>query len=126
MCSAAPRTGEKEAAMLELKRQRLLAKLRQTDASLRKTPAKDPGTVERRIGRWLGRYPAAERLVIATVRSMDVVLPVREAASNRAAEVRLRIVARPEREVAILLQSLSLELPSLPKRIEDVVQKNAP
>ena len=242
LCRSADRQ-KKEAAMLELKRQRLMAKLRQTDASLRKSPAKDPGTVERRIGRWLGRYPAAERLVtvrlernseghaaglkitertenatwaqhahgayllrtncperdpaqlwrwymqltqaedafrvsktdlhlrpvfhqktarveahilvcflslalwrtmemwmhgkdlgncarqlikeIATVRSMDVVLPVREPSSNRTAEVRLRIVARPDREVAILLHRLGLELPSLPKRLQNVVEKIA-
>src|SRR4029077_9342581 len=54
---------QKEAAMLELKRQRLLAKLQQTDVSLRKRPCKDPGQIERRIGKWLGRYPAAERLL---------------------------------------------------------------
>jgi transposase len=242
LCRSADRQ-KKEAAMLELKRQRLMAKLRQTDASLRKTPAKDPGTVERRIGRWLGRYPAAERLVtvriernaegraaglkitersenaawaqhahgayllrtncperdpaklwrwymqltqaedafrvsktdlhlrpvfhqkthrveahilvcflslamwrtlemwmhgkdlgncarqlikeIGTVRSMDVVLPVREAVSKRTADVRLRVVARPDREVAILLQRLGLEMPSLPKRIQNVVEKTA-
>jgi transposase len=242
LCRSADRQ-KKEAAMLELKRQRLMAKLRQTDASLRKSPAKDPGTVERRIGRWLGRYSAAERLVtvrlernaeghaaglkitertenatwaqhahgayllrtncperdpaqlwrwymqltqaedafrvsktdlhlrpvfhqktarveahilvcflslalwrtlemwmhgkdlgncarqlikeIATVRSMDVVLPVREPSSNRTAEVRLRVVARPDREVAILLHRLGLELPSLPKRLQNVVEKIA-
>lgn len=234
---------KKEAGMLELKRQRLMAQLQQADASLRRKPAKDTGAVERRIGRWLGRYPAAERLVtvriehnaeghaaglkitertdntawaqhahgayllrtncaerdpaqlwrwymqltqaedafrvsktdlhlrpvfhqkthrveahilvcflslamwrtlemwmhgkglgncarqlikeIATVRSMDVVLPVREAQSNRTADLRLRVVARPDREVAFLLQRLGLEMPTLPKRIQNVVEKNA-
>jgi transposase len=242
LCRSADRQ-KKEAAMLELKRQRLLAQLRQADASLRKRPAKDPGIVERRIGRWLGRYPAAERLVtvrvernteghaaglkiteraentswaqhahgayllrtncterdpaqlwrwymqltqaedafrvsktdlhlrpvfhqktcrveahilvcflslamwrtlemwmhgkdlgncarqlikeIATVRSMDVVLPVHEAASRRTADLRLRVVARPDDQVAILLHRLGLELPSLPKRIQNVVEKTA-
>ena len=243
LCRSADRQ-KKEAAMLELKLQRLMAKLRQSDASLRKAPVKDSGRIERRIGRWLGRYPAAERLVtvriernaaghaaglkiterpenttwaqhahgayllrtnclerdpsqlwrwymqltqaedafrisktdlhlrpvfhqktdrveahilvcfltlalwrtlemwmhgkdlgncarqlikeISTVRSMDVVLPVREAASNRSTNVRLRVVARPDREVAILLQRLGLELPTLPKRIQNVVEKTAP
>ncbi|MGA7883750.1 MAG: hypothetical protein WCD63_23065, partial [Terrimicrobiaceae bacterium] len=32
-------------------------------ASLVRRPAKEPGKIERRIGRWLGRYPAAERLL---------------------------------------------------------------
>ena len=50
----------KEAAMLELQRQRLLAKLQQLDGSLTKHPRRVAGAVERRIGRWLGRYPAAE------------------------------------------------------------------
>ncbi len=42
--------------MLEQQCQRLLARLHKTDATLRQLPAKDPGHVERRIGRWLGRY----------------------------------------------------------------------
>jgi transposase len=234
---------KKEAAMLALQRQRLLAKLHQTDASLRKHPAKDPGAVERRIGRWLGRYAAAGRLLsvhversaeghatgltitersertawaqhahgayllrtncterdpaqlwrwymqltraeeafrisksdlnlrpvfhqktgrveahilvcfltlalwrtlemwmygkdlgncarqllkeVSTVRSMDVVLPVRAPGTKRTADLRLRLVARPEKEVAFLLHRLGIELPSLPKRIQNVVEKIA-
>lgn len=34
-----------------------------THASLQRRPAKDAGRIERRIGRWLGRFPAAERLL---------------------------------------------------------------
>ena len=41
--------------MLELQRQRLLAKLQQLDHSLVKHPRSDAGAVERRIGRWLGQ-----------------------------------------------------------------------
>jgi transposase len=62
LCRSSARR-QKEAAMLELQRQRLLAKLQQLDGSLAKRPRKDPGAVERRIGRWLGRYPAAEKLL---------------------------------------------------------------
>lgn len=50
LCRSSARR-EKEAAILDLQRQRLLAKLEQTDAALRRRPARDPGKIERRIGR---------------------------------------------------------------------------
>jgi transposase len=233
---------DKEAAMLELARQRLRAQLDKTHASLQKRPAKDPGAIERRIGRWLGRFPAAEKLIdvtvqrdpagracglamteraqrstwaehahgayllrtncpekdpaqlwgwymhlsqaedafhisksdlnlrpvfhhkterveahilvcfltlalwrtlemwmrgkglgnccrqllkeVATVRSLDVVLPVKETESGETREVRLRVVARPDRAVAELLVRLGLDLPSVPKLVETVVEKS--
>jgi transposase len=233
---------EKEAAMIELARTRLRAQLDKTHASLQKQPARDAGLIERRIGRWLGRFPAAERLIsvvvernaaghatglritehaersawaehahgayllrtnctekdpaklwrwymqltqaedafrisksdlslrpvfhqkterveahilvcfltlalwrtlemwmrgkglgncsrqlikeVATVRSMDVVLPVKESQSQETREVRLRVVARPDRPVAELLVRLGLELPSVPKLVQNVVEKN--
>lgn len=65
MCRSADRR-EKESAMLRQKRERLLAKLDEIDQSLRKRPAKIE-TAERRVGRWLGRYPAAERCCAVTV-----------------------------------------------------------
>ena len=241
LCRSSARR-EKEAAMIELARQRLRAQLDKTHASLQRRPAKDAGKIERRIGRWLGRFPAAERLIevtverdsqqracalkiteraqrtqwaanaqgayllrtscadknpaqlwrwymqltqaedafrisksdlnlrpvfhqkterveahilvcflslalwrtleqwmrgkqlgncarqlvkeVATVRSMDVVLPVRETSSNETREVRLRVVARPDRPVAELLVRLGLELPSAPKLVQNVVEKN--
>jgi hypothetical protein len=49
---------EKGAAILELQRQRLLAKLQQLDHLLTKRPGSDPGAVKGRIGGWLGGYPA--------------------------------------------------------------------
>jgi transposase len=49
--------------MLELQKERLLAKLGQVDASLKKHPTLDAAAIERRVGRWLGRYTSAERLV---------------------------------------------------------------
>jgi hypothetical protein len=219
---------EKEAAMIELARQRLRARLDKTHASLQKRPAQEPGKIERRIGRWLGRFPAAERLLeasveraerkawaehahgayllrtncperdpaqlwrwymrlsqaedafgisksdlnlrpvfhqktqrveahilvcflslalwrtlemwmhgkglgdcarrlveeVATVRSMDVVLPVKEDESQQAHEVRLRVVGRPDRPVAERLVRLGLDLPSAPKLMQNVVEKN--
>jgi transposase len=241
LCRSSARR-QKEAAMIELARQRLRAQLDKTHASLQKRPARDAGLIERRIGRWLGRFPAAERLItvtvernvegqatglhitehaersawaehahgayllrtnctekdpaklwrwymqlsqaedafrigksdlslrpvfhkkterveahilvcfltlalwrtlemwmrgkglgncsrqllkeVATVRSMDVVLPVKATESQETREVRLRVVARPDRPVAELLIRLGLELPSVPKLVQNVVEKN--
>ena len=241
LCRSSARR-EKEAAMIELARKRLRAQLDKTHASLRQRPARDAGLIERRIGRWLGRFPAAERLLtvtvernaqghatdlkitehaersawaghahgayllrthctekgparlwrwylqlsqaedafrisksdlslrpvfhqkterveahilvcfltlalwrtlemwmrgkglgncsrqlikeVATVRSMDVVLPVRETESQETREVRLRVVARPDRLVAELLVRLGLDLPGVPKTVQNVVEKN--
>jgi len=227
--------------MLELARKRLRAQLDKTHASLQRRPAKDPNLIERRVGRWLGRFAAAERLLevtvqrdadnhacglmiteraerttwaeqahgayllrtnctekdpvklwrwyvqlsqaeaafrisksdlslrpvfhhkterveahilvcflslalwrtlemwmhgkglgdcarellkqVSTVRSMDVVLPVKEAASQQTRELRLRVVARPDRPVAELLVRLGLDLPSAPKSVQNVVEK---
>lgn len=233
---------EKEAAMMELARKRLRTQLDKTHASLQRRPTRDAGKVERRIGRWLGRFPAAERLIevtverdaqqracglkiteraepaqwaahahgayllrtnclekdpaqlwrwymqltqaedafriskndlnlrpvfhqkterveahilvcflslalwrtleqwmqgkglgncarqlvkeVATVRSMDVVLPIRDQSNHDARQVRLRIVARPDRPVAELLVRLGLDLPDVPKLVQNVVEKN--
>jgi hypothetical protein len=241
LCRSSARR-EKERAMIELARKRLRAQLDKTHASLQKRPAPDAGRIERRIGRWLGRFPAAERLIevtvernargqacglsitehtertawaelahgayllrtncsekdptklwrwyiqlsqaedafrisksdlslrpvfhqkterveahilvcfltlalwrslemwmygkglgncarqlvkeVGTVRSLDVVLPVKEPDRQQTREVRLRIVARPDRPVAELLVRLGLELPSIPKLIQNVVEKN--
>lgn len=241
LCRSSARR-EKEVAMIELARQRLRAKLDQTHARIQKRPARDPGVIERRIGRWLGRFPAAERLIevtvernaqghanglkiteraersawaqhahgayllrtncreqdptqlwrwymqlsqaeeafrisksdlslrpvfhqkterveahilvcfltltlwrtlemwmrgkglgncsrqllkeVATVRSLDVVLPIKATESQQTREVRLRVVARPDRMVAELLVRLGLELPSVPRVVQNVVEKN--
>ncbi len=62
---------------------------------------------------------------VATVRSMDVVLPVKEAVGGQQTrELRLRVVARPDRPVAELLVRLGLDLPSAPKTVQNVVEKN--
>jgi transposase len=85
LCRSSARR-QKEAAMIELARQRLRARLDQTHAALQRRPAKDAGPVERRIGRWLGRFPAAERLLEVTVE---------RAATGQACG--LKIVERAER-----------------------------
>ncbi|MFO1524128.1 MAG: IS1634 family transposase [Kiritimatiellia bacterium] len=241
LCRSSDRRN-KESAMLEQQRQRLLAKLEKTDAGLRKRPAKTPGVIERRIGRWLGRYPGAEKLFevsveldaagracglkieekperqswaglahgayllrtnctendpaqlwrwyihltqaeecfkisksdlhlrpvfhqttkrveahilvcfltlalwrtlemwmkgkglgdcarqlikeVATVRSMDVVFNARPTPQSDPTELRLRVVARPDRMVAELLHRLGLELPHAPRMLQNVVPQN--
>ena len=52
------------------------------------------------------------------LRSMDVVLPTKETG-----DVRLRVVAKPDKPLAQLLVRLGIELPNLPKVIENVVPK---
>lgn len=241
LCRSSARR-EKERAMLELARKRLRAQLDKLHGSLQQRAVRDAGAMERRIGRWLGRFPAAERLLevkvernaqgqacglkiteraeriqwaqhahgayllrtnctekdpaqlwrwymhltqaedafriskselslrpvfhqkterveahilvcflslalwrtlemwmagkglgncarqllkeVATVRSLDVVLPVKETQSQQTHEVRLRVVARPDRPVAELLVRLGLVLPSVPKLVQNVVEKN--
>jgi len=57
-------------------------------------------------------------LELDELRSMDVVLPTKEAG-----EVRMRVVAKPEKPLAQLLFRLGIELPNVPKVIENVVPK---
>jgi transposase len=59
---------EKEAAMLRQQFERLLRKLESMNASLRKRRVRDAAVIERRVGRWLGRYTMAERLVEVEVK----------------------------------------------------------
>ena len=227
---------EKEAAMLRGQRERLRKQLEQIDISLRKKPASRPDLIERRIGKWLGRNTAAEKVFcveviveegkatglrisedqsklawadaaqgayllrtncaeedprklwrwyiqltevedafrtgkgdlglrpvyhqkehrvqahilvcfialamwrslelwlrakglgdsarqvireLETIHSMDVVLPIKDRAATR-----LRIVGKPEKLASDLLSRLGLKLPSRPKVIENVVEKN--
>lgn len=59
-------------------------------------------------------------LELDELRSMDVILPTRPAG-----EIRLRMVARPEKALAQLLAHLGLDLPRTPKILENVVPKTA-
>jgi hypothetical protein len=72
-----------------------------------------------------GLGSCARRLLaeVATIKSVDVVLPVRRA--EQYAELRLRVVAKPEQRVAELLAHLGLGLPTRARIVEDVVQKIA-
>lgn len=70
-------------------------------------------------GKGLGS--CARQLVgeIATIKSLDVVLPVKT--TEGVTEMRLRTVARPERLVAELLQRLGLHLPEQSRIVENAV-----
>lgn len=70
-------------------------------------------------GNGLGHCARQVLREMETIRSMDVVLPVRDKA-----EVRLRLVAKPEKLAADLLARMKLKLPTRPKSIRNVVEKN--
>jgi hypothetical protein len=53
------------------------------------------------------------------LRMMDVILP-----TDTGVEARLRVVNKPDKELAQLLAHLGLGLPQCPKIVADVVQKN--
>lgn len=57
-------------------------------------------------------------LELDELRSMDVILPTKEAG-----EVRLRVVAKPEKPLVQLLIRLGIELPNVPNVIGNVVPK---
>jgi hypothetical protein len=61
---------------------------------------------------------------IATVRTIDVFLSVRGEQNETTRELRLRVVARPDRPVAELLHRLGLDLPPAPTIVQNVVEKN--
>ena len=63
--------------------------------------------------------PLLERM--ATIHSMDVILPTRTGI-----DLRLRVVSQPEKPVAMLLDRLGLLLPERPKMIANVVQNLDP
>ena len=97
---------EKESAMLAQSKARLQAKLEQIDASLQKRPAK-LGTIERRIGRWMGRYSRAERFYQVTIRTAEIAKPA--TGSKRAAPTQTMAVGLDitEKEVPLTWAELS-------------------
>lgn len=72
------------------------------------------------------RRCVARQLVksVATIKSVDVIVPVRRAAGGTA--LRLRMVTTPEPATAQLLAHLGLRLPSGSRSICDVVPKIQP
>jgi transposase len=67
LCRSAGRQA-KERAMLQRQQQRLRAERDQLHQTRERRPAKDPGAVERRMGRWLGRHPARPGLRVGNHR----------------------------------------------------------
>ncbi len=62
LCRSSAR-GAKERAMLERQMDRLTEEMLKIDRALRRRPSMDHGKVERRIGRWQGKYASAARLL---------------------------------------------------------------
>jgi transposase len=82
----------------------------------------------RTLEQWMhakGLGTCARKLIeaVSTIKSMDVILPVERAGIRT--EMRLRVVAKPESDVAQLLARLGLQLPRQSKIIENVVPKMA-
>jgi len=80
----------------------------------------------RSLEQWMaakGLGTCARKLIasIATIKSMDVILPVQRASQR--IDLRLRVVAKPEKETAQLLAHLGLQIPRQSKIIENVVPK---
>lgn len=65
----------------------------------------------------LGASPAKLLEEFREIRSMDVVLPIKDRNP-----VRLRLVAKPDNHVRVLLHRLGLKIPNRPKVVENVVQ----
>jgi transposase len=80
---------DKESAMLAQAKARLLAKLREIDASLKKRPAR-PEAIERRIGRWQGKHSRAERYYQVEIRTGEI--EVRPGGGDRPAKKELRAI----------------------------------
>ncbi len=72
-------------------------------------------------GKGLGTRAAKLVEAVATIRSMDVVVPVKR--GERTINLRLRTVAKPDEDVAILLAHLGLHLPKGSKLVQNVVEK---
>lgn len=70
LCRSGARA-DKERAMLERQLDRLRAELQKIDVSLRAAPQSDREKVGRRLGRWLGQYPAAAAVLTVTLQNND-------------------------------------------------------
>ena len=68
-----PDRAAKERAMLDRQLDRLKTELNKIQASLRRTPEADLEKAGRRIGRWLGHYPAAAGVLVVTLQKDEAV-----------------------------------------------------
>ena len=66
LCRSTARA-EKERAMLARQTEKLCAELQKIDTALREKQSVKTGEIERRIGRWLGKYPAAAKVIQTTL-----------------------------------------------------------
>lgn len=66
ICKSAGRE-EKEKAILELQKTRLKKRLENIHKLIQKGKLKDISSIERRVGKWMGRYTKAERLYTAEI-----------------------------------------------------------
>lgn len=69
----------------------------------------------------LGNSPAKLLEEFREIRSMDIVMPVKDRNP-----VRLRIVAKPDEHVRVLLQKLGIKIPNRPKIVQNVVENLTP
>lgn len=80
----------------------------------------------RSLEQWMmqkGLGSSARQLIraVETIRSMDVIVPIRR--DGETIQVRLRTVAKPDADVALLLAHLGLHLPKGSKIVQNVVEK---
>jgi len=68
----------------------------------------------------LGTSPRKLLEEMKEIKCLDVLLPAKDRT------IRLRVVATPSQPLRVLLQRMKILLPSKPRTIENVVQKNAP
>ncbi len=73
------------------------------------------------LGKGLGSSARVLINAVATIRSMDVIVPVRR--GDQTLPLRVRTVSKPDPDVAMLLAHLGLQLPKRSKIIENVVEK---
>ena len=69
----------------------------------------------------LGNSPAKLLEEFREIRSMDIVMPVKDRNP-----IRLRVVAKPDDHVRVLLQRLELKIPNRPKTVANVVENLPP
>lgn len=70
----------------------------------------------------LGSRAAKFVEAVSTIRSMDVVIPVKR--GDHIIDLRLRTVAKPDEDVSVLLAHLGLKIPKGSKLVQNVVEKN--
>ena len=73
------------------------------------------------VSKGLGNSPAKLLEEFREIKSMDIVMPVKDRNP-----IRLRIVAKPDEHVRVLLQRLEIKIPNRPKVVQNVVENLTP